>query len=472
LGIIPVLRRPICQWNNQNWRIEGDTLLIPVCQNGQVRQISIRCSGSEPLGSPGVLRIKRKRGKWVADVAYTLPETEPTTSQGVMGVDLGLKVPAVVHISNKGACFFGNGRQQRAKRRQFYGRRKALQQAKKVRAVRKSQGKEQRWMRDTNHQLSHKIVAHAQAQGVGIIRMERLAGIRQRTARTSRGAKARKNNRMMASWTFHQLAEFIAYKAARAGIVVEWVDPAHTSQMCPACFELKRRRRSALCLRALWLARASGCRGGYQHQSQDWPAWSQRRCHRSAHSVARPVDGPPETARNCEVLIPKAKATEGERIRTSRMNAGESQWNQMDTWYEEDEQAFAHARDPYKLIDVRQSARHVRVVLAGETVAETRRPKLLFETELPVRYYIAPEDVRMDLLKPTATASQCAYKGQASYWSARVGERVFEDVAWCYRDPLALAAQVAGMVCFFQERVDAVVVDGQPVERPQTPWAR
>ena len=74
--------------------------------------------------------------------------------------------------------------------------------------------------------------------------MERPAGIRLRMARTSRGAngrkmaKARKNNRMMVTWTFHQLATFIAYKAERVGIAVECVDLAHTSQMCPACFEL------------------------------------------------------------------------------------------------------------------------------------------------------------------------------------------------------------------------------------------
>jgi transposase len=192
LGVIPVLRKPICQWNNQNWRIEssteGETLLIPVCQDGKVGQTAIRCSSVAPLGKPGTLRIKRKRGKWVADVAYTLPEPEPTPAQGVMGVDLGMKVPAVVHVIGKGTRFFGNGRQQRAKRRQFFARRKALQKAKKVRAVRKSQGKEQRWMRDVNHKLSHDIVAHARQQGVGTIRLEQLAGIRQRTARTSRGA--------------------------------------------------------------------------------------------------------------------------------------------------------------------------------------------------------------------------------------------------------------------------------------------
>jgi len=251
LGVLPVLRKPLCQWNNQNWRMDGvagHTLMIPVCQNGKVQQISVRCAAVAPDGTPGrpgLLRITRKRGKWIAAIAYTLPEPAPTTGEAVMGVDLGIKVPAVVHMLGKGHRFFGNGRQQRAKRRQCYARRNELQHAKKVRAVRKSQGKEARWMRDTNHKLSRQIVSHAQAQGVGVVRMEQLAGIRQsarqRTARTSRGAtgrkaaNARKNNRMMASWAYYQLAAFIAYKAERAGIVVEWVDPAYTSQQCPAC---------------------------------------------------------------------------------------------------------------------------------------------------------------------------------------------------------------------------------------------
>jgi len=238
-GVIPVLRKPICQWNNQNWRIEGDCLLIPVCQTGQVGQIAIHCAPATREGKPGLLRIKRRRGKWIAEIAYTLPTPEPAPGARVMGIDLGVKVPAVVHVVGMGTRHLGNGRYQRAMRRRFYARRKTLQQAKKVRAVRKSQGKETRWMRDINHKLSRQIVSHAQAQGVGIIRMERLAGIRQRTARTSRGAstpKARKNNRLIATWTFHQLATCIAYKAERMGMAVEWVDPAYTSQICPACF--------------------------------------------------------------------------------------------------------------------------------------------------------------------------------------------------------------------------------------------
>jgi IS605 OrfB family transposase len=263
LGVIPVLRKPIGQWNNQNWRItsstEGETLMIPVCQDGKVGQTAMRCSSVAPLGKPGTLRIKRKRGKWVAEVAYTLPEPEPTPAQGVMAVDLGVKVPAVVPVIGKGTRFVGNERQQRAKRRPCFARRKALEQAKTVRAVRKSQGKEQRWMRDVNQTLAHEIVAHeivaheivaheivahARQQGVGTIRLEQLAGIRQRTARTSRGAnkpKARQNHRLIASWPFSQLAMCIADiadiadKAERVGLAVEWVDPAYTSQICPSC---------------------------------------------------------------------------------------------------------------------------------------------------------------------------------------------------------------------------------------------
>lgn len=148
-------------------------------------------------------------------------------------------------------------------------------------------------------------------------------------------------------------------------------------------------------------------------------------------------------------------------------------WREMDAWYEEDERAFAHARDPYKMgVDARRSARHVRVEHAGVTLAETRRPFLLFETGLPVRYYIPAEDVRMDLLAPSPTITQCAYKGQASYWSARIAGQESADVAWTYREPLVVATPVAGAIAFFQERVDAIFVDGEQVERPATQWSR
>ncbi len=178
---------------------------------------------------------------------------EPVEQDGVMGIDLGIKVPAVAHTRGKGTRFFGNGRYQRMMRRRFYSQRKKLQKAKKTRAVKKSKGKEARWMKNINHQLSRQIVNHAHEQGVGTIKVESLAGIRKGTTSTSRGAKARKNNRMKNSWSFYQLTLFIAYKAQRLGIKVESVDPAYTSQECPACgARNKAHDRTYVCAECGW----------------------------------------------------------------------------------------------------------------------------------------------------------------------------------------------------------------------------
>ncbi len=235
LGVIPVLKKPICQWNNQNWHSKNGMVLLPLFIDGKTQQVTIVCAEIPFVGVAGVLRIKKKRGKWIADITMTMAKPAPSAGQDVMGIDLGIKVPSVTYSSGSGTRFFGNGRYQRVMRRQFYARRKRLQQAKKGRAVKKSQGKEARWMKNINHQLSRQMVNHAHEQGVGTIKVEALAGIRKRTTRTSGGAKARKNNRMHNNWSFSQLTAFITYKAARLGIKVEQVDPAYTSQECPAC---------------------------------------------------------------------------------------------------------------------------------------------------------------------------------------------------------------------------------------------
>lgn len=90
----------------------------------------------------------------------------------------------------------------------------------------------------------------------------------------------------------------------------------------------------------------------------------------------------------------KAAWTYADPPETARFLAGyyAFQWDAMDAWYEEDEQIFAHARDPYHRVDIRDSSRHVRVFIEGELVAESRRPKLLFETSLPTRYYLPRDD--------------------------------------------------------------------------------
>jgi uncharacterized protein (DUF427 family) len=139
----------------------------------------------------------------------------------------------------------------------------------------------------------------------------------------------------------------------------------------------------------------------------------------------------------------------------------------LDRWYEEEAEVVGHPRDPFKRVDVRRSSRHVRVEVEGRVVADSKRPLLLFETGLPVRYYLPAGDVRMDLLEPSDTRSLCAYKGEASYLSADGAE----DVAWTYPQPLPDNAEIRDTIAFFNENVD-ITVDGEPVGRPSTQWSR
>ena len=89
----------------------------------------------------------------------------------------------------------------------------------------------------------------------------------------------------------------------------------------------------------------------------------------------------------------------------------------------------------------------------------------MFETGLRTRYYFPPEDVRFELLVPTDHATACPYKGSARYWSAQVGDELYENVAWAYDDPLPESSRVAGLIAFYDERVD-LVVDGERVRPP------
>jgi uncharacterized protein (DUF427 family) len=134
----------------------------------------------------------------------------------------------------------------------------------------------------------------------------------------------------------------------------------------------------------------------------------------------------------------------------------------MDQWFEEDEEISVHPRDPYHRVDVRTGSRHVKVKVGGETVAQSGRPKVLFETGLSPRYYLPPEDVNTGLLSPSETVTHCPYKGTASYWSAEIGGETVEDVAWSYPEPLPEAAKTGGHFCFLGEGVE-VEVDGERV---------
>src|SRR3954469_19857959 len=143
-------------------------------------------------------------------------------------------------------------------------------------------------------------------------------------------------------------------------------------------------------------------------------------------------------------------------------------WDDLDAWFEEDEQLLAHAIDPYHRVDVRRSSRHVVVAADGMPLAQTTRASALFETGLPTRWYVPREDVVAEL-EPSELRTECAYKGVASYFSARADDGLLENIAWSYPEPRHDALGVRDLVCFFNEAVD-LDVDGERQERPETPW--
>jgi uncharacterized protein (DUF427 family) len=143
-------------------------------------------------------------------------------------------------------------------------------------------------------------------------------------------------------------------------------------------------------------------------------------------------------------------------------------WAALDAWFEEDEQVFVHPRNPYVRVDALRSTRPVRVELDGVVLAESPAPVMVFETGLPTRYYINPTEINFDHLIPTDTVTSCPYKGTTSqYWSVAVGDTVHPDLAWAYDFPTRQLQPIAGLVAFYNEKVD-LFLGGQRLERPKT----
>lgn len=143
------------------------------------------------------------------------------------------------------------------------------------------------------------------------------------------------------------------------------------------------------------------------------------------------------------------------------------EWDAMDEWFEEDEPVYTHPRDPYSRVDILTSSRHVRVDVDGVTIADSHQPRILFETGLPPRYYLPLTDLRMDLLRPSASQTHCPYKGTATYWSVAVGDTIHKDLVWIYRAPLPESQKVAGLAAIYNEKAD-IYLDGELQERPRT----
>jgi len=145
-------------------------------------------------------------------------------------------------------------------------------------------------------------------------------------------------------------------------------------------------------------------------------------------------------------------------------------WGRMDQWFEEDEEIFVHPRDPYKRIDTMASSRRVTVTLGGAVVADSKKAVFLFETGLPTRYYIPREDV-VGALTPSDTQTGCPYKGVANYFNVEVGGKTYEDIVWYYPDPIAEIPKIKDLLCFYNEKVDTIAVDGQEIPKQPSPWS-
>jgi uncharacterized protein (DUF427 family) len=143
-------------------------------------------------------------------------------------------------------------------------------------------------------------------------------------------------------------------------------------------------------------------------------------------------------------------------------------WAALDAWYEEDEEVFVHPRNPYSRVDALRSTRTVRVELDGLVLASSSSPVMVFETGLPTRYYLNRTEVNFEHLVPSDTVTACPYKGQTTgYWSVCTGSGVQPDLAWSYDFPTRQLQPIAGLIAFYNEKVD-ITVDGEALARPVT----
>lgn len=237
-SIVPILKKPVIIWNNQNFTVTPNSICMPFVVDGRSKKMSISALVQQrdldyltQAVKVGTLRVTCKGAKWIAQIAIEVP-TQFSSSTKIMGVDLGIKVPAVCVTDENEVKFCGNGRQNKYVRRYQNSRRRELGKAKKINAIRKSQDKEQRYMKDQDHKISRAIVDFVIDKKVGIIRLEQLVNIRKQTR------KSRKNNHSLSNWSFYRLGQYIEYKANLVGIQVEYVNPSYTSQRCPDCGHL------------------------------------------------------------------------------------------------------------------------------------------------------------------------------------------------------------------------------------------
>lgn len=249
-------RRMWCGFNNQNFKVERENRLYKVSFPTQEKRIGVPvvCKDHQKpwldklLSSEvkqGTTELFEKRGRWFVAISFSFEVEQKQADQAqakTMGIDIGMRQLATCSIGT--TSIFFPGKELGYRRRRFASRRRKLGSLKKLEAIRKSKNKESDWMKETNHKISRQIVEFALENGVHLIRMEDLTGIRHSRKSTKEAG------RNLHRWSHYQLQQFIAYKAQMAGLLVEYVHPTYTSQMCKCGHVDKRNRnRDAFCCR-------------------------------------------------------------------------------------------------------------------------------------------------------------------------------------------------------------------------------
>jgi uncharacterized protein (DUF427 family) len=169
-----------------------------------------------------------------------------------------------------------------------------------------------------------------------------------------------------------------------------------------------------------------------------------------------------------EVSRPGAARVHGDDALPGLAGTVRFDWAALDAWFEEDEEVFVHPRNPYSRVDAIRSTRQVRVELDGIVLADSSSPVMVFETGLPTRYYLNRTEVDVEHLVASETVTSCPYKGKTSgYWSVRLGDETYPDLAWTYDFPTRQLLPIAGLIAFYNEKVD-IIVDGERLARPTT----
>lgn len=237
---LPLLKKPILKWSYVGYGVKPNSTLRLQCWDGKAVKLLVKADilpeQYEQInsGKIGGLRITQKNGKWIAQIAITSPDKPMLESGGIMGIDLGIKVPAVAYTSDGKVKFFGNGHMNKYYRRKMLVAKQQMGRAKKLNALRNIKDKERRWMTYQDHCISKAIVDFAMENNISLIRMEKLSGIRATTS------TSRKNKGYIHKWSFYRLQNFIEYKAKREGIAVEYINPYKTSQICPMCGRINK----------------------------------------------------------------------------------------------------------------------------------------------------------------------------------------------------------------------------------------